>query len=220
MKKNLTEIVFILDESGSMHSAKKDTIGGFNEFIETQKKLPGEANFTFVKFNTHSNLIYNGINLKDVSPLTEESYTPNGGTALLDAVGEAIDAIGKRLSELPEKSKASKVMFIILTDGEENSSNHEKYSKTGVVAEMVKHQTDKYSWNFLFMGSNIDAWSGASSINISNSYTTSTADISRSIKGASFYTANYRNSTADFNIENMSLSDEELDLGLSKLTNK
>lgn len=163
MDAELTEIVFILDESGSMDHLTKDTIGGFNGFVEKQKQEPGRALITLVKFNTVTRFVYSGISLNAVEPLTEKGYTPNGGTALLDAIGITIDKVGCRLDLTPEDKRPSKVLFVITTDGEENSSR--EYS-AGKVREMVDLQTETYKWQFIFIGANIDAIATAKDMGI------------------------------------------------------
>lgn len=166
MKKELTEIVLILDESGSMQSQTGKVLEGYNEFIDLQKKTPGEAKFTLIKFDTKYDIVYNGIDIKNVPLLTNEIYQPGGMTALLDATGRAIDEVGKRLSNLNENERPEKVIFCIITDGEENSSR-EYTSKQ--VSEKIAHQEEKYNWQFIFIGANQDSWDTANSLNIGSS---------------------------------------------------
>lgn len=154
MKKGLTEIVFILDKSGSMEGLEKDTIGGYNAFLEKQKKLEGEAFVSTVLFSDKSTVIHDRVSIKDVEPLTDEQYSVSGMTALLDAVGGAIHHIGNihkyaRNEDVPEKT-----IFVITTDGQENSSCEYDYRK---VRQMIERQQEKYNWEFLFLGANIDA---------------------------------------------------------------
>lgn len=151
MKDNLTEIAIILDKSGSMGSIRNDTIGGFNSFIDDQKKLPGEANVTLVLFDTSYDMRFKSRPLGDIEPLTEATYIPQGGTALNDAVGRTINTIGQDLANLPEDKRPGKVLFVIITDGEENASKEFTLSK---VNEMIKHQKETYSWEFIFIGTN------------------------------------------------------------------
>jgi uncharacterized protein YegL len=168
MKENLTEIVAILDRSGSMANLTKDTIGGYNNFIEEQKKLPGEANVTTVLFDNEYTLLHDRVDIKKVLPITEKEYHPMGSTALLDAVGKTINIIGVKLDAMKEEDKPSKVIVLIITDGEENSSVE---FSGDVVKEMVEKQTNIYNWQFLFFGANIDSFAVSSSIGISADHT-------------------------------------------------
>jgi uncharacterized protein YegL len=163
MKQNLTEIVFILDRSGSMSDLTNDTIGGFNSFISEQKKVAGEAVLTTVLFNDKYEILHNGIDIKKVAPLTDKEYSARGSTALLDAIGKTINSVGERLASTKEDDRPEKVVFVITTDGEENASV--VFSQSQVKA-MIEHQTEKYSWQFLFLGANIDAVSTAQSYGI------------------------------------------------------
>lgn len=154
MKKNLTEIVFILDRSGSMHGLEADTIGGFNSMIEKQKKETGEALVSTILFDNAAEVIHDRVSLKDIRKLTSRDYCVKGCTALLDAVGGAIHHIGNihkyaRPEDVPEHT-----LFIITTDGMENASR--RYSSMEV-KKMITRQKEKYGWEFLFLGANIDA---------------------------------------------------------------
>jgi hypothetical protein len=146
---NLTEIVAIIDRSGSMQSLRADTIGGFNSFVAEQKKAKGKALLTLVQFDDQYQIDYEGKDISDVSDLNEETYVPRGSTALLDAVGRTVNAVGARLSALPEEKRPGQIIFLIITDGQENCSKEFAAAK---VKEMVKHQTDVYKWSFVFMG--------------------------------------------------------------------
>ena len=163
MNTNLTELVFILDRSGSMAGLEKDTIGGYNSFIEKQKSEEGEANLSTILFDSQYDLLHDRVNIKSVAPLTEKEYFVRGMTALIDALGIAIDAIGRRLSATPENERPGKVLFVITTDGLENASR--KYT-ADKVREMIKHQRDVYKWEFLFLGANIDAVATAQNLGI------------------------------------------------------
>lgn len=154
MKKDLTEIIFVLDRSGSMSSLTDDTIGGFNSFIENQKKEKGEALVTTVLFDNQYEMLHDGVNIKDIKPLTNQEYYARGMTALLDAVGTAITDVGVRLNNTPEEERPEKVMMIIITDGLENASK--EYTKQQV-KEMIDRQTNTYNWKFMFLGANMDA---------------------------------------------------------------
>lgn len=163
MKQDLTDITVVLDRSGSMSSVWTDTIGGFNSFLKTQKEAPGEATFTLVQFDNHYEVDYRGKNIQEIPDLNNETYVPRGGTALLDAIGRTINETGQRLAALAESDRPSKVIFVILTDGEENAS---KEFKKGKINEMITHQTEKYQWDFVFLGANQDAIQTGSSMGI------------------------------------------------------
>ena len=150
----MTELIFILDRSGSMSGLEADTIGGFNSMIAKQKKEVGEALVSTVLFDHESVVIHDRLPLEKVPPMTEKDYFTRGCTALLDAVGGAIHHIGNihkyaRREDVPEKT-----MFIITTDGYENASRHYDYER---VRRMIERQKEKYGWEFLFLGANIDA---------------------------------------------------------------
>ena len=163
MKKGLSEIICIIDQSGSMGMIKDDAIGGFNTFLDEQKKLPGEATLTFVQFNTETEVIHENKPLNDVNHITDDDYVPGGATALLDAVGKTIDNTGQRLANTPESNRPEKVIIAILTDGMENSSKEYSLSK---IKKMIRHQKEKYSWEFIFLGANQDAFAEAYKIGI------------------------------------------------------
>ena len=154
MKKGLTEIVFILDRSGSMSGLEKDTIGGYNSLIKKQKKEEGEAYISTVLFDDHTEVLHDRVGLDKIKPMTEEEYYVRGCTALLDAVGGAIHHIGNVHKYAREEDRPEKTLFIITTDGQENSSRMYTYEK---VKRMVERQKKKYGWEFLFLGANIDA---------------------------------------------------------------
>ena len=154
MRKNLTEIVFILDRSGSMAGLEKDTIGGFNAMIEKQRKEPGEAYISAVLFDNTSTVIHDRVSLSKVPVLTEQDYYVRGCTALLDAVGSAIHHIGNVHKYAREEDRPERTLFVITTDGMENASRRYTYDK---VRAMIQHQKDTYDWEFLFLGANIDA---------------------------------------------------------------
>jgi hypothetical protein len=213
MKKDLSEIILVLDESGSMESCKTDTIGGVNGFLKTQKKIKGEAKFTLVKFSDYYKVINDAIPLDQVMYLDEKSYTPSFSTALLDAVGKTIDSIGKRLAETPENERPEKVIFAIITDGYENSSS--VYTQHQIF-EMVSHQKKNYNWEFLFLGADIDAW--GHEIGINNNVTMSKQDMPRSLKALSYFTANERMGGIKQKLSNFfDLSDDELDKKLGEM---
>lgn len=168
-KKGLTEIVFILDKSGSMWGIKQDAIGGFNSFVEEQKKLDGEAKMTLVLFSSSCyktpshQVVFEGRDINEVELLSEETFIPSGGTALLDTIGNMIDSVGNRLSKTHEDEKPENVVFAILTDGQENSSR--EYTRS-IIMDKISHQTDKYNWQFIYLGANQDAIGEATSLGI------------------------------------------------------
>ena len=164
MRKNLTEIVFILDRSGSMSGLEADTIGGFNSMIEKQKKTEGEALISTVLFDNTSEVIHDRVSVQNIKPMTDEDYTVRGCTALLDAIGGAIHHIGNvhkyaRAEDVPEHT-----LFVITTDGMENASRRYDSEK---VKKMIERQKEKYGWEFLFLGANIDAVETARGFGIS-----------------------------------------------------
>ena len=154
MKKGLTELVFILDKSGSMSGLETDTIGGFNTMLKKQQTVDGECHITTVLFDNDYELLHDRIDIKAVSPITEKEYQVGGSTALLDAIGRTIHNIGNVQRHTTDDFRAEKVMFVIITDGEENSSR--EYSPNKVKSQ-IERQKAKYGWEFIFLGANIDA---------------------------------------------------------------
>ena len=163
MNTELTEISIVLDRSGSMASMAKEAIGGFNALLESQQKLPGDARLTLVLFDHEYIVAYDGRPIKDVPPLDEHTYVPRGTTALLDAIGRTVNTIGERLDKTPEANRPGKVLIVILTDGLENASQEFKRNQ---IYSMIKHQRDKYAWEFIFLGANQDAIQAGSLIGI------------------------------------------------------
>ncbi|WP_374056894.1 VWA domain-containing protein [Rossellomorea sp. FM04394] len=168
MNTDLTEIIFLLDRSGSMSGIESDTIGGFNSFIEKQSQLPGETLVTTVLFDDKVEPLWSGIEANNVK-LTQEEYYVRGCTALMDAVGKTILEVGHRLSNLEEVERPGKVIFVITTDGMENASVEFSASK---VKDLINHQQERYNWEFIFLGANIDAKEEGMNIgiDIENSY--------------------------------------------------
>lgn len=163
MKNDLTEIVTILDRSGSMASIIHESIGGINAFMQEQRKLPGQARLSIVLFDHEYLLLRDCVPIGDVPDLDAATYVPRGMTALYDAVGKAIDGMGWQLDHTPESERPGKVIFCILTDGLENASKEYAHDR---VAEMIKHQQEKYGWDFIFLGANMDAPAVAAALNI------------------------------------------------------
>lgn len=164
MKKNLTELVFILDKSGSMSGLEKDTIGGYNSMLEQQRNTDGSCVITTVLFDNYSQLLHDRIDIRAVKPITGKEYYVGGSTALLDAIGKTIEKIVTVQKNTAEDYRAEKVMFIIITDGEENSS---RYFSSSQVKKMIKEQKERYGWEFIFLGANIDAVETAAAFGIS-----------------------------------------------------
>lgn len=148
------DITIVLDRSGSMNSIKDDTIGGFNTFLEEQKKLNDDDLLTLVQFDNEYEIIHNAVPLKEIEPLTNKTFIPRGSTALLDALGRTINSTGARLAAMKEEDRPDKVIFVIITDGHENASREFKHEN---VMEMINHQSEKYSWDFIYLGANQDA---------------------------------------------------------------
>ncbi len=163
MRENLTELVFILDRSGSMSGLESDTIGGFNSLIKKQKKEEGEAVVSTVLFDDVSEVIHDRMPIADVKKLTEKDYYVRGCTALFDAVGDAIHHIGNVQKYAREEDRPGKTLFVITTDGLENASRRYKIKE---IKKMIKRQTEKYNWEFIFLGANIDAIEVAGSMGI------------------------------------------------------
>ena len=163
MKKGLTEIVFILDRSGSMSGLEKDTIGGFNSLIKKQRKESGEAIVSTVLFDDTCEVLHDRVPMDKVQAMNEDTYFVRGCTALLDAVGGAIHHIGNIHKYAHDEDRPEKTLFIIITDGMENSSRRYNYKK---VKKMVERQTERYGWEFLFLGANMDAIAAAGHIGI------------------------------------------------------
>ncbi len=162
MKENLTELVFILDKSGSMCGLEADTIGGFNSLIEKQKKETGEAVVSTVLFSDDSKVLHNRVNLQEVGKMTDKEYFTSGCTALLDAVGSAIKHIVKVQDSLSDEEKPAKTLFVITTDGQENVSHEYTYAN---IKKLIEKQRE-LGWEFIFLGANIDAAEEAAKVGI------------------------------------------------------
>lgn len=154
MRENLTELVMILDRSGSMGGLESDTIGGYNSMLERQKKTPGEVLVSTVLFDDASEVLYDRVPLQQMPQMTNKDYTVRGCTALLDAIGGAIHHIGNIHKYAREEDRPEKTILVITTDGLENASREYSYKR---IKQMVEHQKERYGWEFLFLGANIDA---------------------------------------------------------------
>ena len=233
MNKDLTAICILIDGSTSMREIKKGVISGFNEFVETQKEVPGKAVLSMYQFSSdyygtipkyitprHKHVaneflnfktIYHFMDLKEIKNLNNESYSPEGNTPLLDAMSRAIDEFGADLARIPEKDRPSKVIFVAMTDGEENSS---RVTNNEQLLEKVKHQSEKYDWQFVFLGANIDSFSTAGQYGISMKSTSnfqySNAGMMRAMSATSDSLTQYRSGNS-LNVDLTSFSKDEQD---------
>ena len=163
MKKGLTELVFILDRSGSMAGLESDTIGGFNSMLQKQKKVEGEALVTTVLFDDQYELLHDRTAIGQVEPMTDRQYFVRGSTALLDAIGRTISSMAATQQQMPESLRAEKVIFVITTDGLENASQEYSYD---LLRSMIQKQKEAWGWEFLFLGTNMDAVAEAAKFGI------------------------------------------------------
>ena len=159
----ITEIAFILDRSGSMQSMRAAAISSFNDFLQEQQADPGINRLTLVLFDDWIETHFSSIPVSEVIALTDETFVPRGSTALLDAIGETVDILGQRLAAMPEADRPNHVVVAIMTDGEENASERFKWSD---ISARIHHQTEKYGWEFLFLGAGADAIATAGKLNI------------------------------------------------------
>jgi hypothetical protein len=167
MKKELTELVFILDRSGSMSGLESDTIGGYNGLLAKQKNETGEAVVTTVLFDDRFELLHDRLDLREILPMTEQEYYVRGTTALLDAVGITISKIVDQTKRTPKEEQPGHTLFVITTDGMENASREYSYEQ---VRHMIEHQKSRYGWEFLFLGANIDAAAVAEQFGVSKDF--------------------------------------------------
>ena len=164
MKNNLTEVVFILDRSGSMSGLEGDTIGGFNSMLKKQREEEGDANVTTVLFDDEIEMLHKRVNIKKIKNITSKDYYVRGCTALLDAIGYSINFM---INVQEKEERAKNVLFIITTDGYENASKEYSYEK---IKKMITYEKERYNWQFLFLGANIDAISTARNFGISEEF--------------------------------------------------
>lgn len=200
MKKDYTKIVFVVDRSGSMTSIVNDVIGGYNRFIADQKALNhGTCDVSFYQFDTIYETVYENTPINFVKDLDNKTFVPRGGTALLDAVGNTISKVGAQLAQLNESERPEKVLIVIITDGEENSSFHYTWDE---IKKNVEHQTYVYKWQFTYIGANQDAWQVGANLGISKeaslTYAANSTGTTSAFASLSINTAAYR-SVADCN---------------------
>lgn len=218
MKTGLTYIIFVIDRSGSMNTIRDDMIGGFNSFIEEQKKLPGECRVFAYKFDTAYEPIFENMSIQDVPPLTRNSYVPRGGTALYDSLGKTIVDIGAKLATMKEEERPEKVLVVTITDGEDNDHLHNvdgvKYN-SAKVKEMVEHQTKVYNWSFAYIGANQDSWAVGSSMGYAAGttldYCADSVGTAYAFRTLSASTKNYRKSAADVQFAFQTTDDDKKD---------
>jgi uncharacterized protein YegL len=215
MKHGLTKIVFVVDRSGSMQSIATDMIGGFNQFIETQKEdKTGECIVSFIQFDDIVETVYKNVNVNNVQDLTDKTYSPRNCTALYDAVGKTIEDLAGDLEKLEEDQKPEKTWVVILTDGLENASV--KYDQKKV-RELITHYQQSYNWVFSYIGANQDSWAtgGGIGINAANTLNYASTGDEKSIstgtvwKGLSDKASCLRSSTYGSLVNSVSFSDEE-----------
>jgi hypothetical protein len=160
---NLTEIICIIDRSGSMESIRDDAIGGFNAFLEEQKKQPGKALLTYCQFDTEYDIIHNGKPIQEVPPLDHATYVPRGSTALLDAIGRTVNEVGARLDKTPEHERPGKVIVVVLTDGQENASREFNRQQ---IKDMIDRQSGQFNWQFVYLSADANGFTDAMNIGI------------------------------------------------------
>ena len=196
MKKGLTELVFILDRSGSMSGLEKDTIGGFNSMLQKQREIDGECRITTVLFDNRYELLHDRIDIRAVAPMTEKEYCVGGCTALIDAIGRTIHKLVSVQKSTAEEYRAEKVMFVIITDGEENASREYSLKQ---VKKMIEHEREAYGWEFVFLGANIDAVRTAGQFGINSDRA---ADYLPDAAGTALYFAVMAEAVAQYREEN------------------
>ena len=178
---NLTEIICVIDRSGSMAQIRDDAIGGFNTFLSEQQKLPGQAKLTLVLFDHEYQVLHDGLDIQQVQELNHQTYIPRGSTALLDAIGHSMELVGKRLEQMPAKERPGTVVMAILTDGQENSSTGYAHDQ---IFSMIKHQKEVYAWEFVFLAADQGAFAVAEQLAIGKSNTQVFATTGKGVRGA------------------------------------
>jgi hypothetical protein len=216
MKKGLTHIIFVVDRSGSMTTIAKDMVGGYNAFIKTQRETSSECFVSLYQFDSIYETVFERVALADVKDLDNETYKPRGSTALFDAIGKTVSNYGAYLSSLPEDQRPERVLVVTITDGENNASKEYTIDQ---VRDMITHQTSVYSWDFAFLGSNIDAWDAGSSLGIASTSTIQFANKGQSVvkafqalsRGATSYRVSDAKSAYLFSTSDVKDQDEFLD---------
>jgi hypothetical protein len=188
---NKTAIAVVLDSSSSMYSCRIATIDGFNAFLNKQREAPGHATMSLMVFSDESTMRYTDVDVRNLAPMERIDFTPYGNTALRDAIGRTITELGAKLAKLPESERPSKVIVVIITDGQENYS---RQFTAPQIREMIKHQTDTYNWQFLYLGANQDAIVVGASMGVlrSCSATYSTSNSAEAFETVSSNSVSYR----------------------------
>ncbi len=182
MKQGLAEIIFILDMTGSMQPLAAETVIGVNNFVEEQKKVPGQASMTLVTFNSNNtSKVYDCVDLATIQPMKPSDYVPDGMTPLLDTIGNAIDETGERLKSVKDEELPEKVIVVVMTDGEENFSR--RYDRKQIF-DMVTRQKDEYKWEFVFLGANQDSYLEAGRLGVDKNDTHDWKPTSAGVKAA------------------------------------
>lgn len=213
MNTDYTHLAIVQDKSGSMTSLRDETIQGFNTYLEEQQKLPGKCTFSLLQFDTDFNVICEMEPVKSVRPLTRDTYRTIGNTALLDAIGRTIVTLGQKLEALPEAERPARVIIAVITDGEENSSEeYQGEAGRAKIFEMIKHQTETYKWQFVFLGANQDAIKSGQNIGMAATNSISMAHNSVGVKSGyvalAANTTCFRSSSPD-NVDAMMFSKEQ-----------
>lgn len=205
MKENFIHVCFVIDESGSMCSSQSDVIGGFKRVIDEQKAIKdGTCSVSLFKFEDEVTEVYRGKDVNDVEYLDEHTYKPGGCTAMNDGIGTAIDRIGKWLDGMKEEDKPEKNLIVIMTDGMENASKEYTGKQ---VRDMIKHQEEKYSWTFMYLGTDITDAKAAVDLGISNRGYSDRGDLSLAYASISSVVSCYRNTSGNADVKAMAMSD-------------
>lgn len=209
MNPKLTHVTVVLDRSGSMSSIASDVIGGHNRFVQDQKNAPGDCTFSLIQFDTVSmDWVYRAEPIAHVGTLGPETFQPRGGTPLYDALAHAIIYTGDYLKAIPEARRPGKVVFVVITDGLENSSR--QFSQTQV-RDMIRHQTEAYKWEFVFLGANIDSYAVAGNLGVQSSHTMNYACNTTSVSAMFADTSSNLRSLRSGLKSDMSYEPEQLD---------
>ncbi len=217
---NLTEILCIIDRSSSMRDTATEVIDGFNLFMEEQREISGDINVTLSLFHRKNEILFEGRSLDEIPKnyMNDENYSPMGSTSLYDAIGQVINSAGNRYNSMHENERPGKVMVLIMTDGDENSS--QEFSKAQV-AEMISTQQNVYSWDFIFIGANIDTESTSQDLKIrySASYSQDVGQTKSMLRNVSRTVSSYRAGPLDMGTLHIADNEKKLKAGLPKATN-